>query len=329
MVVARLTYLVLDRFDFQYTTKEASEYMARPREHHWGLLKIIARYLTDAPRAIQNFRWHTTISNVTGMSDSDWAGDQESRKSTSGVLCKLGFFIIKCWSSTQQIIAFSSAEAGIYALHKCACQTIGIVNMARDFGMTLNATVHADASAALAISQRQGLGELRHIDVHWLWIQEKVKIGAITVRKVLGKDNPTDLMTKHLTNDEIHKHLAARDLHIASGRASKSFTINALNQGATRVAEDRWVIDSQCIIKVHEVPRRSWFRPYQAKGAPGLSNFTSPRITHAKFADGETFMRRDNWVCKTEVDLDMGRPWTGRTVFISRVSTMWGTPQTN
>ena len=71
------------------------------------------------------------------------------------------------------MIALSPAEAELYALLKCACQTLGIMNLASDIGMPLQAIVHIDASAAFAIRQRQGLGKFRHIDVHWLWVQEK------------------------------------------------------------------------------------------------------------------------------------------------------------
>lgn len=112
------------------------------------------------------------------------------------------------------------------------------------------------------------------------------------------------------------------DVAIASCRASKSRTINSIIEGA----QDRWVIGSQCIMKIHEVPRRCLFRHFQAQGAPNLSSLTSSRIAHGKFEDGETFMRQDTWACKTEADLDMGRPWTGRIVFIPRMSTMSGKP---
>ena len=37
--------------------------------------------------------------------------------------------------------------------------------MARDMGEELRAVVHSDSSAALAMSQRVGLGKVRHIDV--------------------------------------------------------------------------------------------------------------------------------------------------------------------
>ena len=166
MTTARFNYLAMDRPDIQYATKEASKHMAKPSTRHWNFLKRIGRYFLEAPRLVQEFSWQTSIRTASGHSDSDWAGDQVSRKSTSGGVCRVGSHIIKSWSSTQHIIALSSAEAGFYALLKRACQTLGVVNLALDFGIKLNAIVHIDASVALAITQRQGLGKLRHIDLH-------------------------------------------------------------------------------------------------------------------------------------------------------------------
>lgn len=104
---------------------------------------------------------------------------------------------------------------------KCACQSIGIVNLASDFGIKLEASVRIDASAVLAITQRQGLGKLRHIDVHWLWSQERMKYGDLSTHKVHGKENPADLLTKHFNQEEIMKHLTNLGFRVAEGKADK------------------------------------------------------------------------------------------------------------
>jgi hypothetical protein len=54
----------------------------------------------------------------------------------------------------------------------------------------------------MGICTRQGLGKLRHIDTQTLWIQEKVRLKQITLKKVLGDVNPADLLTKFLTGRE-------------------------------------------------------------------------------------------------------------------------------
>ena len=137
MPVARLNFLSSDRLDIQYAVKEASKHMSRPQLHHWSLLKRSGKYLIDAPRVVQTFRWQSMMNIVSGYSDSEWAGDQKTRKSTSGGACRVGMHIIKTWSSTQQMIALSSVEAELYALLKCACQTLGIMNLAQDFAINL------------------------------------------------------------------------------------------------------------------------------------------------------------------------------------------------
>ena len=67
-----------------------------------------------------------------------------------------------------------------------------------DLGIHLPVRVWMDSSAALGITSRSGLGKLRHLETHTLWVQEKVRTGAITLKKVWGEVNPADLFKKHL-----------------------------------------------------------------------------------------------------------------------------------
>ena len=124
------------------------------------------------------------------------------------------------------MVALNSAEVELYASLGRACQTLGIMNLALDFGVKFQAIVHTDASAALAISHRRGLGKLRHINVHWLWVQESIKNGDVEARKVNGKDNPADLMTEHLPSNDITKRLGDMNFEIATGRADKSLKLS-------------------------------------------------------------------------------------------------------
>ena len=58
-----------------------------------------------------------------------------------------------------------------------------------------------DASSARAIAQRDGVGRLRHVDVRFLWLQDKIKKGYFKIIKVPGAENPADLGTKFLNYD--------------------------------------------------------------------------------------------------------------------------------
>ena len=59
--------------------------------------------------------------------------------------------------------------------------------MYKDLGTHMNGVVMGDASAALAIVARRGLGKLRHLDTNNLWIQAKAAKGDRTSRNPFTK----------------------------------------------------------------------------------------------------------------------------------------------
>ena len=79
---------------------------------------------------------------------------------------------------------------------------------------------YTDSSAAIGVANRSGLGKLRHLAVHLLWLQEKTKSGEIILRKIAGTLNPADILTKHVPQDVLQKHLPAACMCFPSGRAA-------------------------------------------------------------------------------------------------------------
>ena len=78
---------------------------------------------------------------------------------------------IKSWSKTQALVALSSAESELYAIVKASSETLGLMSTIRDMNKNFNSALFSDASAALGVVQRQGLGKLRHIDCNYLFGQ--------------------------------------------------------------------------------------------------------------------------------------------------------------
>ena len=110
----------------------------------------------------------------------------------------IGSHCIRTWSSTQPSITLSSGEAEFYGLVKVSRAGLGHQSLLRDMGLDMLVCVWTDSSAALGIATRSGLGKLRHLETHTLWVQQKGRTGAIAVLKVPGEVNPADLFTKHL-----------------------------------------------------------------------------------------------------------------------------------
>ena len=47
----------------------------------------------------------------------------------------------------------------------------------------------------------------RHIDLRFLYLQHLVRGGVIRIQQIPGSQNPSDLLTKYVTSDVLHKHL--------------------------------------------------------------------------------------------------------------------------
>ena len=130
------------------------------------------------------------------FSDSDWAGDKTTRRSTSGGMAVLAGGLLKSWSSTQGTVAMSSGEAEYYAMVKAAAEGLGIQALAKDLGLQLKLRLWVDSTAAKAIVSRIGLGKVRHMEVKYLWAQQAHKDGRFDVHKIASEKNPADINTK-------------------------------------------------------------------------------------------------------------------------------------
>ena len=172
--------------------------MSSPSKGCQDKLKRLGRYLITKPRAVIEFPWQEPQQNLKVYSDADWAGCKDTRKSTTGGAVMLGKHTLKTWSKTQTLLALSSGESELYAALKASAEGLGVMSMLKDFHYKVSGEVLGDASAALGIIQRRGLGRTRHIDTGLLWIQQTAAEKRLLYSKVLGTDNPADLMTKYL-----------------------------------------------------------------------------------------------------------------------------------
>ena len=317
-LAARANYLAQDRPDVQFAVKEVARRMATPRVNDWLLLKRLARYLVGAPRGLLRFVWQSQPAGVDTYVDADWAGCKRSCRSTSGGALMHGWHCIKSWSSTQATVALSSGESELYSLTKGASQTLGMMALAADLGIKLNGTMHTDASATLGIVQRQGLGKLRHIGVQYLWLQERVRDGSMSVKKVLGHDNPADLMTKHLAAQDIDRHAESLSLERYLDRASTAPMLSAITRSANGKV-DSWNEDELTVTRTHAKPRQCRFTPLRVAGAPPVRALTGTRVTRGVFTDnGELFTVVDNWTTRSTAHASTSRPWVGSTQFWKR-----------
>ena len=219
-LAARANYLAQDRPDLQFAAKEVCRYMSAPTDASEVALKRLGRYLIGHKRCVYKYPFQRA-EGIEVYGDTDWSGCPRTRRSTSGGCAMIGGHCIRTWSSTQASVTLSSGEAEYYGLVKAAGAGLGHQSLMDDLGIHLPVRVWTDSSAALGIASRSGLGKLRHLETHTLWVQEKVRTGAITLKKVWGEVNPADLFTKHLpSREKVHQLLGLFNCEYREGRSA-------------------------------------------------------------------------------------------------------------
>jgi len=219
---ARGNYLAADRLDCQFSCKEISRHMAKPSRLAWDALKRLCRYLCGLPRLVYRYA-RQEASHVEVFTDTDWAGCPKTRRSTTGGCIMIGRHTIKHWSSTQASVTLSSGEAEFHGCVKACGMGLGYQSLLRDLGLDAPLRVWTDSSAAIGICSRQGLGKLRHVDTHLLWVQQAVRQRRLELRKVAGTANPADVFTKYpASRDKLIFLTGMFDCHFAGGRAESA-----------------------------------------------------------------------------------------------------------
>ena len=182
-------FLAQDRVDVQFAVKEIARRASDPGEADWQKLKRLALYLKGKPRAVVKYDFMKSqdadvlAEELVIYTDSDWAGCRRTRRSTTGGCALWAGYMVKTWSTTQTLVALSSGEAELYAMVRASAEGLGLQSLLKDIGFDTVVRVKADASAALGVVERRGLGRLRHVHTNYLWIQSHAAEKTINFTK--------------------------------------------------------------------------------------------------------------------------------------------------
>ena len=221
---ARANFLSQDRPDINFATKELCREFAVPNQKSYLRLKRLIRYLVGLPRLV--FRYDFPAKGVAPAEsielyvDTDFAGCRETRRSTSGGVATVGGANIKHWAKTQTTIALSSGEAELNGIGAGIAMGLGVQSICRDLGYDYKLRIHTDATAAIGIARRRGMGKIRHLDTTDLWVQEVVRSGRVELLKVLGTENPADIFTKYVERPLLQMMLGKIGMQQLDGRAA-------------------------------------------------------------------------------------------------------------
>ena len=180
-IVGSLMYLIVTRPDIMYSMSLISRYMENPTEIHLLVAKRILRYLQE-PRDFGLFYKKGEKLELFGFTDSDYAGDQDDRRSTSGYVFMLATGVVSWSSKKQQIVSLSTSEVEFIAAIACACQAIWLRRILEElqFMQVEATTVFCDNNSIIKLSRNPVLHERsKHIDVKYYFLRDLNNVETI------------------------------------------------------------------------------------------------------------------------------------------------------
>ncbi|KAI0500704.1 hypothetical protein KFK09_018920 [Dendrobium nobile] len=194
-----LQYLTLTRPDLSFAVNKVCQHMQNPTIAHFDALKRLLRYLQGTIyTGLPLFRDKPLLRS---FADSDWAGDDTDRKSTSGFCNYLGSSLISWTVKKQTAVARSSTEAEYRALAAAATEVVWIRGLLRELNhdQITPTPLYCDNTSAIALANNPVFhARTKHIEVYCHYIRSCIKDKTLGFHHISTKDQIADLLTKAL-----------------------------------------------------------------------------------------------------------------------------------
>ncbi|KAM1630317.1 hypothetical protein ACFX2K_018465 [Malus domestica] len=206
-LVGSLIYLTLTRPDISYAVGVMSRYMQNPKKPHLEAVRRILRYVKSTIDYGLLYKKGEDCKLV-GYCDADYAGDHDTRRSTTGYVFKLGSETISWCSKRQPTVSLSTTEAEYRAAAMAAQENAWLVQLMSDLHQPVDYSVplYCDNQSAIRLAENPVFhARTKHVEVHYHFIREKVLQEDIEMRQINTDDQIADLFTKGLITGKFEK----------------------------------------------------------------------------------------------------------------------------
>ena len=194
--------MICTRPDIAQAVGAVSRYMANPGGKHWIAVKRILRYIRGTSDVA--LCYGRSEFTVRGYVDSDFAGDLDKRKSTTGYVFTLAGAAVSWVSKLQTVVALSTTEAEYMAATQACKEAIWIQRLLEELGYKQQKIpVFCDSQSALHIARNPAFhSRTKHIGVQYHFVREVVEDGSVDLQKIHTKENLADVLTKPINTDK-------------------------------------------------------------------------------------------------------------------------------
>ena len=208
-LVGALLYLAINtRPDISYTVGVLARFNQYPNFRACKALIRALLYLRETPDVEIQFTGKSL--DIFGYSDADWAGDLDSRRSTTGYVVYAAGGPIAWQSRLQTTVAVSTMEAEYMSAFGAIQELIWIKGVLSEIGIQLvdPITLRMDAKSAIALAKNpMHHKRSKHIDIKYHWLREHTyENGTVNLEHCSTEEMVADMMTKALAFDLHARH---------------------------------------------------------------------------------------------------------------------------
>lgn len=199
-LVGSLRYLTCTRPDILFGVGIVSRFMESPTTTHMTAAKRILRYVKGTSDYGLCYSSSSDFKLI-GYSDSDWGGDIDDRKSTSGFVFFMGVTAFTWSSKKQPIVTLSSCEAEYVAVASSICHALWLKKLLKMLHMPQNdaTTIFVDNKSTIALGKNPMFHDRsKHIDTKFHFIRECIEKKEVELTYVSSNEQLADIFTKGL-----------------------------------------------------------------------------------------------------------------------------------
>jgi histone deacetylase 1/2 len=198
-LVGSLLYLsICTRPDIAQAVGAMARHMSKPTQEHWAAARAVLRYLAGSRNRGITYTANTT--ELHGYCDADYAGDIDTRRSTTGYLFKLGGAVISWSSRLQATVAASTTEAEYMSIASATKEALWLRTLMTELGKpVVTVKIYTDNQAALSLVKHPiSSARSKHIDVAYHFARERVARKEVCFEYISTQHMTADCMTKPL-----------------------------------------------------------------------------------------------------------------------------------
>lgn len=199
--VGSLMFLaVVSRPDIAYAVNNVSKFLSKHNKEHWQAVKRIFAYLVGTKNVGIKYRGTENIKLV-GYSDSDFANDIETRRSTTGYMFELAEGPVTWSSQRQKLVTLSTTEAEYVTASQACKEAIWLKKLLKSMGYECeeSTVIYVDNQSAIRLVKNPEYHKrTKHIDLRYHYIREKAIAKEICVRYVSSVQQKADIFNKAL-----------------------------------------------------------------------------------------------------------------------------------